>query len=193
MIYGYARVSTRTQATDGNGLCAQREELVKHGAVEVYSDIYTGVSSSRPELDKLIDILQEGDIVVATRIDRIARSTVDGIAIIDKVVAKGASINIIGLGHFDDSANSRLMRDIMLAVASFERSIITERTKAGKEIAKKNNPDYREGRPKLNISDNLITDYANKVNAREITVVRAVSELGISRSTWYSLMREKAG
>ena len=193
MIYGYARVSTRAQERDGNSLECQREQLVGRGATEIYVDTYTGKTKSRPELDRLVDTLKSGDTLVVTKLDRMARSVRDGLDIVDSLVERGVMIDVMNMGRFDNTPMGHLMRTILFAFAEYEHAMILERTSEGRQRKRDTDPDYREGRPKLDISDNLITDYANKVNAREITVVRAVSELGISRSTWYSLMREKAG
>ncbi len=84
MIYGYARVSTKGQAKDGNSLEAQEAELKKGGGEKIYTDAYTGTQTHRPELDKLIGVLQDGDTIVVTKLDRIARSLRQGIDLIDK-------------------------------------------------------------------------------------------------------------
>lgn len=74
MIYGYARVSTKGQAKDGNSLEAQENALRSAGATKIYSDAFTGTKSHRPELDKLMAVMQYGDTLVVTKLDRIARS-----------------------------------------------------------------------------------------------------------------------
>ena len=74
MVYGYCRVSTQTQAKDGNSLEAQEQLLKENGAEEIYSDAFTGTKAHRPELDKLLAVLQAGDKLVITKLDRIARS-----------------------------------------------------------------------------------------------------------------------
>ena len=64
MIYGYARVSTKGQQRDGNSLEAQVKALSEHGATVIYKDSFTGTKKHRPELDKLLSVLEEGDTVV---------------------------------------------------------------------------------------------------------------------------------
>lgn len=78
MIYGYARVSTRGQAKDGNSLEAQENTLRSAGATEIYADAFTGTKAQRPELDKLMAVMQTGDAMVVTKLDRIARSATQG-------------------------------------------------------------------------------------------------------------------
>lgn len=77
-IYGYARVSTRGQLNDGNSIESQERQLKENGATEIYSDSYTGAKIGRPELDKLLSILQDGDTLIVTKLDRIARSLSQG-------------------------------------------------------------------------------------------------------------------
>lgn len=82
MIYGYARVSTKGQAKDGNSLEAQETALREAGATEVYADAFTGTKAHRPQLDNLMEVLQPGDKLVVTKLDRVARSTIQGIELI---------------------------------------------------------------------------------------------------------------
>ena len=74
MIYGYARVSTKGQAKDGNSLEAQEKALRESGANEIYVDAFTGTKTDRPEFDKLMDKIQKGDTLIVTKLDRFARS-----------------------------------------------------------------------------------------------------------------------
>ena len=147
-IYGYLRVSTRGQETNGNGLQAQREAVISHGADPdlIFQDVFTGVKCDRPELNKLLEILNQSDILIVSKLDRIARSVTEGVAVIEKLVEKGATINILNMGIFDNRPANRLQLHIMLAMAEFERELIRERLQEGKSIAKQN-IDYREGRP----------------------------------------------
>ena len=74
MIYGYARVSTKGQAKDGNSLEAQERALKEAGANEIYIDAFTGTKTDRPEFDKLMERIEEGDTLIVTKLDRFARS-----------------------------------------------------------------------------------------------------------------------
>ena len=73
MIFSYARVSTNSQARDGNSLEAQINFLKEAGAEKIFSDVFSGSKNSRPELDKLLKIIQSGDKLIITKLDRIAR------------------------------------------------------------------------------------------------------------------------
>lgn len=74
MVYGYCRVSTKGQAKDGNSIEAQEAAVREAGAEEIYADAFTGTKKHRPQLDKLLKVIQDGDKVVVTKLDRIARS-----------------------------------------------------------------------------------------------------------------------
>ncbi len=147
MIYGYARVSTKGQAKEGNSLEYQENKLRVAGAEKIFSDTYTGKVTERPELDKLINQLREGDILVVTKLDRIARSVVSGSELIDDLCDKGIIINILNMGVIDDSATGKLLRNVMLSFAEFERDMIIQRTQEGKDMARRK-PGFKDGRPK---------------------------------------------
>lgn len=179
IVYGYARVSTRGQARDGNSLEYQEEQLRAAGAEKIYIDTYTGKVSDRPELDKLKKKLQSGDTLVVTKLDRVARSVTAGSELIDELNNRGVKVNILNMGIIDDTPTGKLLRNVMLSFAEFERDLIVQRTQEGKEIAKRK-PGYREGRPRkyskkqLEHAMELLNDYSYK----------QVSELtGISVST----------
>lgn len=78
MIYGYARVSTKGQAKDGNSLENQVKTLTEHGAIQIFKDSFTGTKKHRPELDKLLAVVKAGDTIIVTKLDRIARSAIQG-------------------------------------------------------------------------------------------------------------------
>lgn len=147
MIYGYARVSTKGQAKDGNSLEAQEKALRESGANEIYVDAFTGTKTDRPEFDKLMDKIQKGDTLIVTKLDRFARSMTQGSQLVSDLVEKGIKVYILNIGVMDNTPSSKLIRNVFFAFAEFERDIIVERTMEGKAIAKQN-PDFREGRPK---------------------------------------------
>lgn len=146
MVYGYARVSTHGQAKDGNSLEAQEQELLNAGAQKIYFDAFTGKVTERPELDKLVSELKNGDTFIVTKLDRIARSVKQGIELIDSLLEKGVKVNVLAMGMMDSSPTGKLIRNVMLSFAEFERELIIQRTMEGKQIARRN-PGYREGRP----------------------------------------------
>lgn len=147
MVYGYARVSTKLQATDGNSLEAQEHQLRDAGASVIYKDSFTGTKSARPEFDKLKEKLVEGDKIVVTKLDRLARSTEDGLAMIKEWNANNITVNVLNMGCIDNTPTGKLILTVMLAFAEFERDMIYERTQEGRAIARQN-PEYKEGRKK---------------------------------------------
>ena len=147
MNYGYARVSTKGQAKDGNSLEAQERALKDSGACDIYVDAFTGTKTDRPEFDKLMDKIQKGDTLIVTKLDRFARSMTQGSELVSDLIEKGIRVYILNIGVMDNTPSSKLIRNIFFAFAEFERDMIIERTMEGKAIAKQN-PDFREGRPK---------------------------------------------
>lgn len=189
MIYGYARVSTAGQAKDGNSLEAQTEMLRSAGAQKIFCEHFTGTKKSRPELDKLMGLLKDGDTLVVTKLDRVARSTIHGVELVEKLIAMGVTVNILNMGVMDSKPASRLMRTMFFAFAEYERDMIVERTSEGKAVAK-TREGYREGRPAADVPE--FDKYLERQRAGEITVGEAIKELGISRTTFYNLARRTA-
>ena len=184
MIYGYGRVSTKGQAKDGNSLEAQERLLKEHGAEEIYMDSFTGTKMNRPEFNKLLELLQDGDTLVVAKLDRFARSVSQASDLITVLLDKGARVDVCKLGVLDNSSMSTLMRNILLSFAQFERDIIVERTQEGKAIARQN-PEFREGRPKK-YSKAQISHAIELLDTYSYKQVEAMT--GISKST---LMRDE--
>jgi DNA invertase Pin-like site-specific DNA recombinase len=188
MIYGYARVSTVTQGRDGNGLDAQERDLRRAGAEVVYKDRFTGTGIDRPELGRLLGVVETGDTVVVTKLDRLARSVRAGVDVIEELLSRGVTVHVLNMGVMDNSASGRLLRTVMLAFAEFERDMIVERTTEGRELARLRDPDWVTGRPRRELPD-WDRVYGMQV-AGEITVEQGCRMLGIGRSTWYNRARE---
>jgi DNA invertase Pin-like site-specific DNA recombinase len=146
MKYGYARVSTRGQAVYGNSLEEQIEKLKSEGCQKVFQDTFTGTKTDRPQFTELISLLQEGDTLVVTKLDRFARSAVDAIRTIKELFTNGVKVHILNMGLIENTPTGRLILTIMSGFAEFERDMIVERTQEGKAIAKQRE-DFREGRP----------------------------------------------
>ena len=147
MIYGYARVSSKGQL-HGYSLDEQERLLKQHGCELVIPEQYTGKTLNRPEFQKLFERLTAGDTLIVCKIDRLARSLIEGINTIKELHTKGVIVHILDLGIIDNSTNGKLTFQILLAIAEWEREMILERTSSGKAIARLQ-PNYREGRPRL--------------------------------------------
>jgi len=184
VVYGYARVSTKNQAKDGNSLEAQELILHENGAQIIFSDSITGTKAERPELTRLLILLKKDDTLVVTKLDRIARSLSQGSLLISNLINKGIKVNILNIGIMDNSPSSKLIRHIFFSFAEFERDMLLERTREGREIAKKD-PTYREGRPKKYGKRHI----EHALDLLKSHTYRQVCELtGISKST---LIRSK--
>jgi len=192
MIYGYARVSTAGQARDGNSLEAQEKALKEAGAEVIFTDAFTGKKMDRPGLQKLLGELKEGDKLIITKIDRFGRSLSQASNLITELLDKGIVIHVLNLGILSNDSVNTLLRNVLLAFAQFERDMIVERTQEGKEIAKMNNPEWREGRKEKVVDLNLFQKLQSQVEDKAITVMEAAKQLGVSRSKWYKLIKEIA-
>jgi DNA invertase Pin-like site-specific DNA recombinase len=130
-ILGYARVSTRDQ-----NLTGQLEALKAAGASTIYREKISGARADRPQLAKLLAALKAGDTVIVTKIDRLGRSTRELLDLIDRIGKAGAAFRSLGDPLFDTgNSQGKLLATLLAAIAEFERSLIAERTSAGRERA----------------------------------------------------------
>lgn len=184
-IIGYCRVSTKLQAKEGNSLEQQREEILnKYSNAEIYQESYTGTKTDRPVFNDVVSKLLKGDMLVVTKLDRLARNTVEGIKIVEDLFNKGVSVHVLNVGLLENTTMGKFFLTTLLAVAEMERNTILERTQAGKDIAK-TKEGYKEGRPKKYTKKQL--DNAMKMlKGHSYTEVSEIT--GISKST---LQREK--
>ena len=184
MIVGYARVSTLKQAVKGTSLEEQAAQLKAAGAERIVSDTYTGTTMDRPELTKLLGELKAGDTLIVTKLDRLARTAVDGGAIVRDLHQRGVTINILNLGIADDTPMGRLMVTMLLGFAEFERDLIYERTQSGRAAARANGVRV-DGRPPKYSRDQRKLAMDLLAQGNSYTQVERMT--GISRST---LVRE---
>jgi len=141
-LFGYARVSTRDQ-----NLAAQDAELRAAGCAKVFKEKVSGVKTDRPELVKAIGRLEPGDVLVVTRLDRLARSTRDLLNVIAAISDRGAGFKSLKDTWADTtSAHGRLMLTVLGGLAEFERELIRARTGEGRKRAKERG--VRFGRPR---------------------------------------------
>jgi DNA invertase Pin-like site-specific DNA recombinase len=132
MIYGDARVST-----DGQSATAQVAELRKHGAGKVFREVASGAKTDRAQLRRLLDQHDAGDVLMLTRLDRLARSTRDLLNTLAAVTGRKAGFRSLADAWADTTAaHGRLMLTVLGALAEFERDLIRSRTSGGGERAK---------------------------------------------------------
>ncbi|SCJ44591.1 DNA-invertase hin [uncultured Clostridium sp.] len=179
MFYGYVRVSTKNQL-EGFGLEAQKNEILeKYPNAKILEEQFTGAKLDRPILNELLNTLKENDTLIVTKLDRLARNTVEGIQIIEGLFAKGVSVHVLNVGLLENTTMGKFFLTTLLAVAEMERNIIIERTQSGKELAKQD-PNFKEGRPKIYKSKQI----NHALELLKTHTYRQVTEMtGVSKST----------
>ena len=152
-IYGYSRVSTSNQDYK-----TQIFKLEDAGAKKIFSEKYTGTKKEgRKELEELLSIVEKGDLVLVTKIDRLARSIVDLNSIISTLNESGVTVtfldNALTFEPNKKDSMQTLMMNMLGSFAQFERDLIVTRTQEGKQWQRANKKDYKEGRPKRILND----------------------------------------
>lgn len=180
MIYGYARVSTACQGREGNSLEDQRKALEAYGCQEIVEEAFSGKTMERPSFVELQKRLKEGDCLVVCKLDRFARTAIEGVQTVRELFERGVKVHILNMGLVENTLTGNLILTVMLAFAEYERGMIVERTQTGRAIARQD-PNFREGRPKK-YSQSQINHALSLLN--EGRTYRQVEELtGISKST----------
>ena len=132
MIYGYARVST-----DGQSVDAQVCQLRDAGATTVFREVASGAKTQRKQLGQVLAQLDAGDVLMVTRLDRLARSTRDLLNTLAAITAKAAGFRSLGDTWADTTTpHGRLMLTVLGGLAEFERELIRARTSEGRARAK---------------------------------------------------------
>jgi DNA invertase Pin-like site-specific DNA recombinase len=132
MKYGYARVSS-----DGQSVDVQVRQLTKAGCKKVFREVASGAKTDRAQLRRLLDVLDTGDVLTVTRLDRLARSTRDLLNTLAAITSKKAGFKSLGDTWADTTtSHGRLMLTVLGGLAEFERDLIRARTGEGRERAK---------------------------------------------------------
>jgi DNA invertase Pin-like site-specific DNA recombinase len=132
MKYGYARVSTDDQKAD-----MQRAALLKDGCEKILTDKLSGATTKRPSLLRLLKLLDEGDSLTVWKLDRLGRSLRDLITILDDLKERGVTFRSLTEAIDTDTPTGRAMWQMIGIMAEFEKSLISERTRAGVQDAKR--------------------------------------------------------
>ena len=181
MIYGYARVSSKKQL-HGNSLEEQRAALSANGAVSITAEQYTGKTTSRPKLQALIASLRAEDTLMVTKLDRLARNVTEGIELIRELFARDIKVHVLNIGLLENTSMGNFFITTLLAVAELERSMIIERTQAGKEVAR-TKAGFREGRPPLPEKKLLYAMELLKTHSyKEVTDITGISKATLWRA-----------
>ena len=178
LLLGYARVST-----DEQDLTNQRADLHAAGCTRIYAEKVTGARRDRPELARLLDHLRPGDVVTVTRLDRLARSTRDLLDIAARIQEAGAGLRSLAEPWADTTTPAgRMVLTIFAGIAEFERCLILDRTREGREAAKARGVKFGP-RPILTPAQ---IEHARELIEQEGRQVKEVAELfGVHRSTIY--------
>ena len=178
---GYARVSTVEQELD-----LQLDALKKYGCENkhIFTDKISGAKSSRPGLDKCLDILESGDVLVVWRLDRLGRSMSHLVNLIESLLERKIGFKSIQDGAIDTTtASGELMFNIFSALAQFERRLIQERTNAGLTAARARG--RLGGRPKKSSYDPKVKMAKKMHQNNDVPINEICSSLNISRATFY--------
>mgnify|MGYP001188134677 CR=1 FL=1 len=181
MIVGYARTSTADQSA---GLESQQRELEAYGAERIFAEQVSSVAR-RDGLTQAIDFIREGDMLVVTKLDRLARSIKDLMDIVDQVKAKGAQLKILSMDLDTGTATGKLMLGILGSVAEFEREIMLERQREG--IAKAKAEGKYKGRAPT--AQRKSADVLNMLS-QGLTETQVAEKLDISRSSVQRIKRQ---
>ena len=179
MKYGYIRVSSKSQEQN-TSLTQQRADVIAAGAETVVEEVFSGGTvANRPQFSEMIAKLKSGDELIVTKLDRFARTVSEGSALAQKLYDNGITLNILNLGKIENNGVGNLLLNVMLSFAQFEKDMINERCREGKEIAKQR-PDFKEGRPKVYRREQI----AHALTLLELHSYRQVENMtGISKST----------
>lgn len=186
MQYGYARVSTLSQSTN-----EQLQQLLEHGVRKknIFSEKFTGTKNDRPVFNEMLSKVRSGDSIVVTKLDRFARNTREALGIIEPLLDDDITIKVLNLGTIENTPMGRMIVRTLLSVAEMERDMIVERTQEGKIFAKKNNPNYREGRPKATMTSQK--EHAYQLLQQGLSYKEVQAKTNFSRSTLYRIQKMK--
>ena len=188
MIYGYARVSTVGQSINGSSLEEQVAALTEYGCNQIITEAYTGKTVDRPQFTALLSKLQSGDTLVVTKLDRFARSTVEGVQTVRELFTRDVKVHILNIGLIENTLSCNLILTVFLAFAEFERGMILERTQNGKALAKMQ-PGFREGRPPKYKPAQI--NHALELLGSGLSYRQVENVTGISKSTLVRAKRTK--
>jgi DNA invertase Pin-like site-specific DNA recombinase len=187
MLVGYARTSTVEQEA---GLEAQMRDLGAAGCERTFAERVSSVAH-RAELEAAIAFMREGDALVVTKPDRLARSVADLLAIIARLEAKGVALRVLSMGGAEVDTRTptgRLMLTMLGAVAEFERALMLERQREG--IAKAKAEGKYQGRAP---TAQRQAEAVRQLKAEGVRPVDIARRLGIGRASVYRILGESSG
>lgn len=181
MLIGYARTSTTEQKA---GLEAQERDLRAAGVERVYRE-QTSATGPRKALQNALDYVREGDTLIVTKLDRLARSVGDLLTITQAIEAKGGSLRILNLNLDTETATGKLMLNLIGSIAQFERELMLERQREG--IAKaKAEGKYKGRKPTAKAKANQVIE----LDANGLTREQIAAQLNIGVASVYRILAE---
>ncbi|PYB70729.1 recombinase family protein [Rhizobium wuzhouense] len=181
-LVGYARTSTLEQIA---GLESQVRDLTAAGCTKIFQEQVSSVDTKRPELERVLDYVREGDTLVVTKLDRLARSMANLMEIMGKLRSKGVELKILALNLDTSTPTGKLMLNMLGSIAEFERELMLERQREG--IAKaKADGKYRGRAPTARNK----ADKVREMRSQGKTVEAIIEELGVSRSSVFRALKE---
>lgn len=185
MRIGYVRVSSLDQNPD-----RQIEELKAQQAEKIFMDKVSGKNTDRPELQRMLSFIREGDTLIVHSLDRLARNLADLLTMVQDLTCRGVSVIFLNErlsfeAGADASPTSKLMLSMIGAFAEFERSMIRRRQAEGIALAKERG--VYKGRPR-SISDETL-ETVNALVEQGVPLASAAKKVGISRSTVYRYLQ----
>jgi DNA invertase Pin-like site-specific DNA recombinase len=183
MIFGYARVSTHEQNFD-----RQLEELKSFEVDELFQEKITGTKADRPQLNKLIEKLRTGDLVIVSDLTRLSRSTKDLFNLVELIQSKGANIKSIKESWLDTTTpTGKLMFTFIAGISQFERDIISQRTKEGLAVARARG---KVGGRKQKLDNTKQETIYKLYQEKNMSVMDICKMFSISKPTLYKVINE---
>ncbi|MCV0381549.1 recombinase family protein [Nitratireductor sp.] len=181
-LVGYARTSTTDQKA---GLEAQLRNLEAAGCTKVFHEELSAIATKRPELGRAMEYLREGDRLIVTKPDRLARSTADLLQIATTLDTKGVTLRILSMNVDTATPTGKLMLTMLGGIAEFERDLMLERQREG--IAKAKAQGKYKGRAP---TARAKADDVIRLKAEGLTGDAIAVELGIGRASVFRILRE---
>jgi DNA invertase Pin-like site-specific DNA recombinase len=181
MRIGYARVSTIDQ-----NLELQRDALARAGCVQVYEEKASGKSKAgRPELANMMRALRKGDTLIVWRLDRLGRSLVDLVQLVDELALRGVAFESLSEKIDTSTAQGRMFFGFIAAMAQYQRDVISENTKAGLEASKARG---RSGGRPAKLDDKAIAEILVLRASPDISMASIAKRYGVSKPTLYNAL-----
>lgn len=184
-LIGYARVSTQDQNTE-----SQTDALTEAGCERIFVDKASGKLARRPELDKALEYLRRGDVLVITKLDRLGRSVRNLVELVDVLRERGIDLRVLHQGIDTTTPGGMLVFHIMGAIAEFERALLSERTKDGLASALARG---RKGGRKHKLTPEQVAEARGWIDRGEKTVTAVAALFNVSRQTVYRALEGDSG